>query len=194
RFHGELHVGEQESHRALHLFVADHHDLLHEAPRKVEGVRRCVRRAKTVRDGVHFFERLRRAGRETATHTVRALRLHSEYFAARLHLLDSRNDSRNEPATPDGHDHRVEILHLKTPLESDSGCAEHGQLALEWMDEGAAFIGLDTLHRIEGLMHAVHQHHVCTVGAAYRNSRGVGGFRHHYFRAGADAPRSERHG
>ncbi len=61
------------------------------------------------------------------------------------------------------------------------------------MDEGAALVGLDGTHGLEGRVHVRHQHQLRAIAAHLSDAEGVGAFHHHHFGRRADTVCGEGH-
>ena len=193
RLYRELHRAKQQIHGATHLVVFDHHQLVHVTLAQSHAVRRGLRRAETVGNGVHLVDRLWGTGLEAPVHGIGAAGLDAIHLALRLNELDRGGDTRAEPAATDGHDHRVQIRHLGTPFQPHRGGAEDGGFPFERMHEVALFLFLDPLHLGERLADVVDEYDLCAKAATNLHPQRICRLRHHHLRCAAHQPSRERH-
>src|SRR5581483_2698064 len=124
-----------------------------------------------IRDGLDAIERHRVSVVQTAAHRGRAARLDAVDANLRIGLLDRDEQSRNEAAAADRHDHRVQIRDLLEQLQAYGSLPGGDKLAVERMDEQQSALALELASFLEGF-HAVRaeEHHF---GAVIATCRGL---------------------
>ena len=136
RLDDQLQTFEAEPHRRHDLGVRHRHDLVDErldhGPGQLTGRRRLL----TVGDRRSHRHPLTTTARQRAGHVVGGERLDADHPTTGRQRLDDGRATRDQPAAPDRHDHRVELAGLREQLQRDRPLPRHHRRIVVGMHDG----------------------------------------------------------